>query len=166
MTDTTATGLKTSAAIGGVLGLILVALTDPNTRGVMLPILATLASTAGAGAAAADLFNLLRSLRPSKAGQPYTRVDGWIEKALYSRAGARLSVMALAVIISVLASAVLAYVQGQPIEPSISQALAAIVASQVVHLRDLFGQQSAEAAAAELRARGVLPVTLELEDHE
>lgn len=110
-----------------------------QTLNLLLPALAYLASTAGAGIAASQLFDWLRA---KFSGAQPPRVD-WL---LSSRIGARLTVMVLACLISVAAALLIALITGQDIGPALDQALAAIVASQLYHLKDMRGEIAAEVA--------------------
>lgn len=112
---------------------------------LLLPYLETLASTAGAGIAASDLFNVLRGwwLSEPASDLPSDKAVDWL---FSTRAGARIAVIILSMAISVLASGILAHATGQPVGPALDKAMAAIVASQVYHLRHMFGQQSSDAA--------------------
>ena len=108
----------------------------------LLPLLAYLATTAGAGAAASDLFNRARAWwcdQPALGTDPVDRGMTWL---LCNRAGARISVLAMAMAISIIASGILAHAQGQPLGDALDRAAVAALASQIVHLRELLGQRS------------------------
>ncbi|HNP70382.1 MAG TPA: hypothetical protein PKK15_04705 [Kouleothrix sp.] len=107
----------------------------------LLPLLAYLATTAGAGAAASDLFNRARAWWCDQpvGTDPVDRGMTWL---LCNRAGARISVLAMAMAISIIASGILAHAQGQPLGDALDRAAVAALASQIVHLRELLGQRS------------------------
>lgn len=128
---------------------------------ILLPHLTVLATTAGAGGAAAQLFNQVRAWHPSSG-----ELDTVIERALYTRGGARMVVMVLSALISVGASVLIAYAGDKPIEPSLTEALGAVICSQMVHLSGMLGEPSQDARHARLAANGLLAVSLELEDRE
>lgn len=111
---------------------------------VLLPYLEILASTAGAGAAASDLFATVRRwwLTEPAGVLPGDQAIDWL---ITSRIGARIFVMLLSVAISMLCSGILAHATGQPIGPALDKALAAIIASQLYHLKDMRGQISVDA---------------------
>lgn len=111
---------------------------------LLLPYLEALASTAGAGAAASDLFDTLRRwwLSAPAGTLPGDRAVNWL---LTSRIGARIAVIALSAAISLLCSGVVAHATGQPVGPALDKALAAIVASQLYHLKTMRGQTAAGA---------------------
>ena len=106
-------------------------------------ILAYLISTAGAGAAASQLFDQLRTSWNSSAPLVNTRADRFINSIVNTRAGARIAVFALSAVISVFAAGLLAHLTGQPLGPSIEKALYAALASQVYHVKSLLGQAPA-----------------------
>jgi hypothetical protein len=111
---------------------------------LLLPYLETLASTAGAGVAASDLFNVLRGwwLSEPSTELPSDKAVDWL---FSTRAGARICVIILSMAISVLASGILAHATGQPVGPALDKAMAAVIASQLYHLRHMLGQQSDDA---------------------
>lgn len=121
----------------------------PEIAAILLVALIYLASTVGAGIAASDLFAWLRT-RLACHALPHV---GWL---LARRIGARLMVMAFAVLISVVVLVCIALLTGLPLAvvyqisaPGmgvLGQALAAIVASQLYHLKDMRGQMSADVA--------------------
>lgn len=112
------------------------------TAAMLMPLLAYLASTAGAGAAASDLFDRARHWWRDQPVDTHGPTDHYVEWLLYTRVGARISVLILAMAISVICSGVIAHAQGQPLAGALDAAIAAALASQVYHLRTLVGQAS------------------------
>lgn len=113
---------------------------------VFLPYIEGLASTAGAGAAASDCFDVLRRWwlsAPVSLTLPGDRAVNWL---LTSRIGARISVIVLSAAISIICSGIIAHATGQPVGPALDKALAAIVASQIYHLKTMRGQVAADTA--------------------
>lgn len=107
----------------------------PTTLQQLIPALAFLASTGGAGWLASILFDRARrSLpRPTRAvWQAAPLVDRLAYRLLYAPAPARITVFVLAAAIAIACSALLATLTGQPIAPALDAATAAVV-SQVVH---------------------------------
>jgi hypothetical protein len=102
-----------------------------ETLQTLLPILHTL-SGAGAGVVASLLFSLLRNRLPLPQALPASPPQRLVLTALYSRRGARISVLALSGLIGGAAGAALAYVQGAPVLPVVDALLAALI-SQVWH---------------------------------
>ena len=112
---------------------------------VLLPYLEVLASTAGAGAAASDLFDVLRRWWLSEPAGSLAS-DQAMHWLMTSRIGARLFVIVLSATISLLCSGVIAHFTGQPVGPALDKAMAAIIASQLYHLKQMRGQKSGDAA--------------------
>lgn len=108
----------------------------PTTAAALLPLLALLASTAGAGAVASWLFGLLRSwypLPPVPAVSLYWRV---VFRVLYAPRYARLFVLVLASLVSLVASVGVALITGVAVAGIVDAALAASLAaivSQLLH---------------------------------
>jgi len=101
-----------------------------QTTHILIPILSFLVSTGGAGVVASLLFDNLRAHYPQES------MPQWAARLIYAPRYARWSVMLLALVISVGASALLALVQGQDMLLSIDAALAAslsVIVSQVKH---------------------------------
>jgi endonuclease/exonuclease/phosphatase (EEP) superfamily protein YafD len=101
-----------------------------ETTQTIIPVLTFLVSTGGAGFVASLIFDKARHNLTREA------LPAWLAKAIYAPRYARWSVMLLALLISVGASALLAFVQGQDIMLSIDSALAAslsVIVSQVKH---------------------------------
>lgn len=111
----------------------------PDTTAALLPILAFMASTAGAGWLASAAFARLRLgvPRPTAAQWPrLTLLGRLVITALYAPLWARVAVFVLAAAISLAATVGVAALTGQPARPALDAALAVIV-SQIVHAAGL-----------------------------
>lgn len=122
----------------------------PETLALLLPLLAVLATTAGAGVAASWLFERVRSWWAACPPSWHSPSDRYVELALSNRAGARVTVLVLSALISIIASALLARLTGGALGPAIDRAIAAALASQIYHLRTLLAQPSAAPSVEQL----------------
>lgn len=124
----------------------------PETLIALLPTLAFLASTAGAGWAASALFALARARLPRPTPAQWARLTPLgrlLTSALYAPRYARLTVFALAALVSLAATVIAAVGTGQGARPALDAALAVIV-SQLVHAAGL-GSQAAPGVSRDPR---------------
>lgn len=115
----------------------------PETIALLLPLISVLASTAGAGVAASWLFDRVRAWRVACPPSWRDPSDRYVEWFLTNRAGARLTVLILSMLISIIASGLLARLTGGALGVAVDRAIAAALASQIYHLRTLLVQPSA-----------------------
>lgn len=111
----------------------------PSTTDALLPLLAFLASTAGAGWLASALFAAARRRWPCPTAAQWSQAGplrraAW--QALHAPRGARLTVFALAALVALAASALVAALAGRPVAPALDAALAVII-SQLIHAAGL-----------------------------
>lgn len=110
-------------------------ITQYQTLNVIIPILSFLASTGGAGIVASMLFDKLRATFKPK---EFPGIAPFLHAPRY----ARWVVMVLAMIIGVLASIPLAYLQSQDILLSVDAALAASLSAIVSQVKHSFRQSN------------------------
>ncbi len=107
----------------------------PSTAATLAPLLAALASTAGAGWAASRLFGRLRAALPCPTAAEWPRLARPRRLAatlLYAPRYARLTVFALSAAVSLAATGAAALLAGQDARPALDAALAVVV-SQLIH---------------------------------
>jgi len=102
-----------------------------ETLQTLLPILHYL-SGVGAGVVASLLFSLLRDRIPLPQALPASPLQRLVLALLWSRRGARITVLALSGLIGGAAGAALAALQGEAVLPVVDALLAALI-SQVWH---------------------------------
>lgn len=111
----------------------------PTTIAAALPVLAFLASSAGAGLLASWLFDRLRSWLPLPAAAPASRLARVGYALLYVPRYARIVTLLLPQLIIILASLLLAVLTGAPVAGALDVALAAAVGAIVAQLRHGLG---------------------------
>lgn len=112
-----------------------------------MPLIAYLASTAGAGAAASDLFGWMRVYWRANPPDRFEAADRAFEWLLFTRGPARVAVLVLAAVISLICTGVLAHAAGQPLDGALQRALISMLASQLYHIRHMLGQPAIDGGA-------------------
>jgi hypothetical protein len=112
----------------------------PATLAILLPLLQFLASTAGAGVAASRLFDWLRAELPPSRALAWPPLAQRALALLHAPRYARVGVLLLSALVSLLASAAVSALSGRPLLPDLDAALSASLAaivSQLWHARTL-----------------------------
>lgn len=137
-----------------------------ETVAALLPILQFLVTAGGAGIAASWIFDALRALSPAPEDAPTNPLAAYAALALHSPRYSRVTVLVVAQLVGLVASVLLALVEGREIAPAVDMFAAALI-SQLWHARTLSSSvpvASGALADDDERPSDLLDVLVTLED--